>query len=817
MLQHGNGRAIGTNRQYNDPAAMRLIDRYICKEVFSHALLGLLIFTFVIFVPRLVMLMTLVVRQSGSPERLALLLLCTFPFVLTFTLPMAVLVGVLIGLGRMSADSELIAISALGIGLRRVLVPVGALAGATAMITLAITLWVGPAAQRTFHKIQDELTTSQASYAVQPHIFEEFPHLVLYVNDVNAAASNWRGVFLSQQTEKGSELTVAQDAVVVTDRARGTLELHLHNGSVHEFDPANPNQYQVQTFGESDWPIPLSGLSASPSSPIGNTERSLTELRAAKGPEALEARVEIQRRFAFPVACLVFALLAVPLAARPRRGGRAMGLIVSLLLVCGYYLLFIIGNDLARQGKLPATAGIWTANFVTGLAGLALLPGMEQIRSANWLSDLGDHISNILKDLLERLHGGRRRYSHGRPEVVPSTTVKASGSSATVEKARVLKLRPVEKPRERARHRWGFPQMLDLYLLKNFCAYFLLVMVGFIVLFEIFTFFELLDNIARHHTPFIVVADYFRYLIPYLVYHLSPFAVLVAAMITLGVMSKNNEIVAFKASGVSLYRLSWPVIGAAAVLAFSLLVLDNTYLPYCNQRQDALLNEIKGRPPQTYLHPNRSWIFGTADKIYNYQLFDPDRNLFGELNVFEIDPKTFQLRRRVYAERALWSPETNAWLLEDGWIRDFQGSKIGYTPFQADTVAELTEPPSYFNREVRQSDQMSWRELDAYIRGLQQAGFEVGRLSVQWHEKLAFPMIAPIIAFLAIPFAFYVGTRGAVGGLALGVGIGIAYWAASALFEAVGGVGQLPPLIAGWAPDAIFICFGTYFFLKMPT
>ena len=107
---------------------MRLIDKYICKEVFSHALLGLLIFTFVFFVPKLITLMTIVVRHSASPSRLGLLFLCVFPYVLTFTLPMAVLVGVLIGLGRMSADSELIALSALGVGLRRVLVPVGLLA-----------------------------------------------------------------------------------------------------------------------------------------------------------------------------------------------------------------------------------------------------------------------------------------------------------------------------------------------------------------------------------------------------------------------------------------------------------------------------------------------------------------------------------------------------------------------------------------------------------------------------------------------------------------------------------------------------------------
>src|SRR5580704_10179252 len=193
---------------------MRIIDKYICKEVFSHALVGLLIFTFVLFVPKLITLMTIVVRHSAPASRLGLLFLCVFPYVLTFTLPMAVLVGVLIGLGRMSADSELIALSALGVGLRRVLVPVGVLATFTALVTLVITLWVGPAAQRTFRELFDELQTSQAPYEVQPRVFQESPNMDLYVQESDITGTHWTGVLLAQHSDKNTELTLAQDAIV---------------------------------------------------------------------------------------------------------------------------------------------------------------------------------------------------------------------------------------------------------------------------------------------------------------------------------------------------------------------------------------------------------------------------------------------------------------------------------------------------------------------------------------------------------------------------------------------------------------------------
>jgi lipopolysaccharide export system permease protein len=329
--------------------------------------------------------------------------------------------------------------------------------------------------------------------------------------------------------------------------------------------------------------------------------------------------------------------------------------------------------------------------------------------------------------------------------------------------------------------------------------------------------FDLFDDIARHKVPFLIVVDYFRYLTPFLLYNFFPLGALVAVLVTLGVMSKNNEIVAIKAGGTSLHRLAVPLFLAGLALAATMILMDYTYLPYANQRQDALHNQIKGRPPQTYTHPQR-WIFGENYKIYNYDLFDPAQHLFGGLSVLEIDPANFQLRRRIFATRARWSQSQQVWVLEGGWMRDFaDGSVAHYERFTAAAPQELTEPPSYFNREVRQAFQMNLLELGTYIDGLHRAGFDVTNLTVQWHKKIAYPLMAPVSMLLAIPFAFFVGTRGALGGVALGVGIGVVYWAMAALLEAMGSVGQLPPQLSGWSPDIIFFFLGLYFFFKMPT
>jgi LPS export ABC transporter permease LptG/LPS export ABC transporter permease LptF len=756
--------------------------------------------------------MELVVRHTESLATVLLLIACTLPPVLGFTLPMAVLVGVLIGLGRLSADSEIVALHASGIGLRRLLLPIGAIASLGAILTLLITFWLSPLALRTITRLEVRLLSSQAPYSVQPRVFDErFPHFVLYVQDVESAALRWRGVFLAstggaaativpQAAKHANEsaITIAENAQIIIGPGRGQVELRLGSGSTHEYDPSHPDQYNVTTFQATDIPVDLSTAALPPKrGTLTTAEQSTASLVMDNGPNWRAARVEFQRRVAFPAACLVFVLLGVPMGVRPRRGGRAAGLILTLILIGGYYFLFVSGDHMAAQGRISPGWGVWAANIVATALGLILLWRTENIRRPNralaWIESLW----------------ARRKE---RRKAVP---LEAGSNGPLIFPER----RGLIGQTLRANRAMGFPMLIDIYLLQQFLYYFLVLLAGFVLIVDAFTLFDLLADIARNHIGVLTILNYLRYLAPSMVYQLAPLATLVATLVTLAILAKNNEVIALKASGISLYRLVLPLILAGCLVSGGMFVLDETYLPYANQRQDALRNRIKGRPAQTYFEPAQQWIFGEHSKIYNYEYFDPDPQLFAGLNVFELDPATFQVRRRVFATRGSWEPTEKIWVLTAGWVRDFgsDGRVAKYQPFTATSLPELTEPPGYFRREVRQYSQMNWRQLSTYIAGLRQAGFDTARLSVQWEKKFAFPLIAAIIISLAAPFAFLVGTRGAVGGLAVAVGIGVVYWATAALLEAMGSVGQLPPVLAGWGPDAIFGFIAVYFFLRMPT
>src|SRR6185295_4976748 len=157
-----------------------------------------------------------------------------------------------------------------------------------------------------------------------------------------------------------------------------------------------------------------------------------------------------------------------------------------------------------------------------------------------------------------------------------------------------------------------------------------------------------------------------------LIYRFTPISVLTSVLVVFGILTKNNEVTAFKACGVSMYRLTVPILVAGILLSGSLFAFDHYWVPDADRLQDALRAEIKGKPAQTFLDPNRTWFYGLQDRIFYYKYFDQKERVMSGVNVFEIDPRTFRLKKHIAAERARWEPALNAWVFQNGWSRDLK-------------------------------------------------------------------------------------------------------------------------------------------------
>jgi LPS export ABC transporter permease LptG len=298
-------------------------------------------------------------------------------------------------------------------------------------------------------------------------------------------------------------------------------------------------------------------------------------------------------------------------------------------------------------------------------------------------------------------------------------------------------------------------------------------------------------------------------------------AVMAAVLVVFGVLAKHNEITAFKASGISAYRMAAPVLVAGVVLSGSLFAFDHYWVPEFDRRQEQIYNnEIKNRPAQTYLHADRKWIYSPQDRIYYYKYFDTAQKVMGDVNVYEIDPERFLLKRQISAQRARWEPVLNQWVFENGWSNDIDGRfvrKFDAFPGAARTFPELAETPDYFLKEAKQSPQMNFLELQTYIEELKQAGFETTPYQVQFHKKFSQPLFALILALVSIPFAFLAGNRGAMTGVGISFAIFLLYWSADQFSVQIGNLGQLSAAVAAWSPDIVFSLAGLYFLARMRT
>ncbi len=804
---------------------MRILTRYILGEVVSHALIGAAVFTFVLFTRALDLILELVVRNSAPLPSVAEVFFFTVPGALTYTIPMGVLVGILIGLSRLAADSEITAMRASGLGVWYFLRVISIFVVVAWLLALGNSVYLAPRSLAALGQLQDRLKSSQASFEVQPRVFyEEFPKKVLYVQDAKAMSGGavWKGVFLADLSDPSApSISLAREGLLVS-QGPDTLDLHLTNGSTHETDPKNSDQYTIDTFQTTDLPIQIPATQNSQEHEVASLHamRVADLLRNARTADPVTRRlylIEYHGRFALPTACIVLALVGIPLGLSSKKGGKSSGLVLTILLVFLYYSISLIGVSFAKQGHLSPAAGVWLADVVFFVGGAFLLWRSERrpIEFAGfraWFKASRSKASRFGSAGFEAavdqssLPGRPALPQNGeasRPELMPGAS--PGVNHALSARRRLFNLR--------------FPTILDEYVLRDFALYFAMIVAAFVMLLLVFTLFELLGDILRNQVSPITVGEYLLNVTPYFLYYpIAPLSMLLAVLVTFGLLQRTNEITAIKATGISLYRVVIPVLIASTLVAGVLFLSDQLYLPYTNKRQDALRSEIKGKPPQTYLRPDRKWIFGQHSDIYYYQFFDPDRDVFGGVSVFQFDPHTFQITHRISADRAHWSAPMGRWVYEQGWERSLSGSAIeSYRKFDVSTYPELSEAPAYFKKEIRQSSEMNYDELSRYIHDLEESGFDVVRLRVQLQKKIAYPLITFVMAVLAIPFALSAGKRSALTGVATAIGIGLVYWMISGLFEAMGNFSQLPPTVAAWSPDLVFGFIGGYLILRMPT
>lgn len=797
-------------------SVFKFFDRYIIKEILPPFLLGLLIFTFVLLMNQILVLAELFISRGVSFRAASNIFIYILPAILAFTVPMAVLMGILAGLSRLSSDSEVVAFKTLGISYKRLLWPVLLFSLGGWLFTSFLTLYLAPRSNYKWVQTIKESVLEKVQFKINPREFNEsIPNMVIFIQDITHE-KNWKNIFIHfsiPQEEPRVILAKEGKLNLYPELKRATIE--LFNGTLHSYPLASPEKYSVTTFKELEEEVNVENLFYSISKKKRVREKDIKELYEgvkvlksdlaklrkkktrlnkknideeghqlveinntlrSKNKDYVSHIVEINKKFAFPFVCLIFGFLGLPLGASTKKGGRTSGFTISLAIILVYYVLITAGEKMAMDGKISPFLGIWGANIIFILAAFYLF--FKSLKESPLFSFFAPLFNKIKKSFLFKKKGN---FSLRWPRI------------------------PLR-----------FPNILDRYIIRKYLFIFFLVFLALTLISIIVTFFERIDNIYEHNKSIFLLLEYIRYNLPEFIHYILPVTALTATLLALGLLTKFNEITAMKACGISLYRIIFPIIIITMLVSLFSFYLQENILPYSNKKREEVWNKINDVPPRSYSYLDRRWVLGRGkNRIYHFNYFDPEKAVFNRLFIFDIDPSSWSLKRRVYSEKGYLKAGDLS--LENCWSRYFLKGKPERYERKNEMNLSQVEEKSYFLKEWKEPDQMNFGELRQYIKEIEECGFDTVKFKVDLQYKISFPFVSLIMIIFGIPFAFSMGKRGTLVGIGLSIGIAMVYWGAIGVFKQLGNIDFLPPFLAAWGPNLIFGLVGIYLLLSLRT
>ena len=799
---------------------MKTLDRYLIREVLPPAFLSLLIFTFILCLPPIMDQLQALVAKGVPWLTAGRIILTLVPQALGLTIPMSLLVGLLIGLGRMSGDREAVALLACGVSPYRLLRPVVGLAIVAGLIHLYVMIWAIPDANQTFRQITYDVVSQQVENDVQPQVFyTNFPNLVLYARDIPPGGTGWKDVLVADTSKADAPIVfMARGGRLLLDREKQSVDLLLENGTRYSTREAGSKDVDTYRFPKT-LDVKLDPKTVFPKFDLirGMNELSIAALqkeaedKLAHGVSAHPEMLAIQQRFSFPVACLVFAVIGVALGLTVARDGKLAGFVVGIAVIFGYYILLYLAEALTKgyyAGAAGATKPLIVAQLARWAPNIILFPFgvLALIWRARWAEGRLPfrsvvRLTNAVSGWIGRRRGAAEADAPGAPSGVPRTAQPASRRQGVVVVIRFPRMS------------WLAPNILDRYIARLYLRTAALSFAALLGIFYISTFIDKTDKLFKGQTSTGTLFQLLGFMTPQFVYYVIPLAALLSVLVTFGLLSRTSELSVMKACGISLYRVAAPLLVLSLVWSTILFGLEQRILASANQRADAIDAQIRGRAPRTSNPLNRQWLIGREGDIYFYNHYDSQRDALQNLTIFRPMKNAWELESLLHTQEARYAG--GQWRAVNGWQQDFAGRGARWAAFP-ERMLDL-ETPDYFETDQPIAEMMTVPELKHYIDELSASGFNVVPLTIELQKKLAFPFATVVMTLLAIPFGLTTGKRGTLYGIGIGIVLALTYWIVGDAFAAIGKAGILHPMMAGWAPNLLAAGTACYLILNART
>jgi len=770
-----------------------LIPRYIVGATVPYILIALLMLTAILLAQQAARLAEVVIYADLPFSLLASIGAALLPGVLVFSIPLATLAGIIVGFSRMGSDSEIVAMRAAGVGSWTMIWPALLIGLVFTGATTYLHLKEAPEAARDLERIALQGMLAKLESPVEPRTFNTLPRYVIYVRDGNKDLGTWGRVFIFGQEDQATKVYTARSGRI--DSSGDQSELVLTDVLITRFpsktakgDANQPAARSIVATDDKSYVVERSEQLRF-SINTGRTEvvqrindrdtnadaMDWTDLRERVSSGSVDEQKEavrvLNRRAALSLAPLVFSLLGAILGLRIRRGGKSVGVLVTIIVVIFYYLLSLLGESLARAGTMSPYIGPWLATiFILSLSLLFLF-----VKRIPFLS---------------------------------SVSILSRGPKGSAAATKAAKAKP------RGLSALGFPNLMDATLFRSLALSFLVCFVTLAAIFNIFTLFELWRFIAKTDAGAGLVARYLLFLLPLITVELFPATMLISVLVTYALLARRHEAIAWWASGQSVYRLMLPGFFFALTIALGSWLVQEYVMPGSNLKQDALRARIRGDQARAVTGTGRQWLASPdTRRFYSYE-FAEDGSLI-EPTVYELDAEAVHLARVVNGKSGAWSDSTHLKLsqAETLTLKDLEVQRTT----ENETTFAGVESPAVFKPTIDKPSQLSSRDLRGYLNAAKQRGMDVSTLAVALQKKYAGPFGIIIMALIGMPLAVSFGRKGTVIALCAAVVVGVSYWAVGGGFQQLGNYGLLRPSVAGWSPLVIFTAAGTYFLSRVRT
>ncbi len=765
---------------------LKSFDRYILKEVLSPFAIGLLVYTFTLLLNMVFILSERLIAKDVSGMTILKIMIYLLPDLLSFTIPMATLMGILAGLSRMSTDSEIVAFKTMGVNNLRILKPVMIFSVVTWLLSSWLIMHLGPEGNFRFVQLKTQIFLSKSVSDIKSRVInKDFHPYTIYFSDVDQKSGEWVNVFLySRRYGDRDSVILAKRGKFVQKADEDENYILLKDAVVHSYKKQEPDKsYERTSYTRMREKVPKQHE-------MKQTRRSSQLMfpvllkKMKEKPDNIRFTIEFHRKFSLPFACLAMGFLALSLGISTKKGGKISGFIISLAIVFVYYTIITACRNLVLNGALPPAVGMWAADVFLLVAGIIAYYYSSKEKSIEW---------ERLFAFVDRMRKRRMEKERSRPP--------KPGNVVFVIKLQKFDLRLL--------------RILDGYVVKKLLTSFVFVFISLILVFYVVRIMELVDNVIQNDVPFYHILEYVYYSTPEIVKFVLPVSVLTSVLLTFSMMSKNNEIVAVQVSGISLYRLAFPAIIIGIFLSLGYFYIQENITPSANRKAEKVMDIIRNRKPEEKQEVQKNWVIGDHNQFYFYDSYDWQRDRYIRFNAIYLDDD-FSLKKRVSAKFGVWNND-NQLLLEEGFARNFQSNvPLAYENFSKRELP-IPEGKDFFFRKVKDMRFMNIAGLRGYIHYLSENKSGTAKYEAQLQNKFAFPFASLIMVLIAIPFSFMMGKKGTLYGIGIAIGISIIFWGTFGIFSAMGSVGILTPFLSAFAPLMIFSAFSIYLFINVKT